>query len=88
MPSEAAWRIQARYETECPRCMDWIVPGQWIAADEEFGGAYTHCVCPCDAAKPKQPTEPVTVVEYRPVYDADGNHIGMQEVTVLTEEEF
>ncbi len=38
-------RMQAMYETECPRCLDWITPGQWIV--EESTG-WCHAVCPND----------------------------------------
>jgi hypothetical protein len=69
-----SWRMQAKYKTECSRCLDWILPGQWIAEDAEFGGEWTHCVCPRDVQKlAAQPKELTTYSEF--VRDEDGNMV-------------
>jgi hypothetical protein len=44
-------RMEAQYETECPRCLDWITPGQTIVQDPEQG--WCHAVCEGDIANPR-----------------------------------
>jgi hypothetical protein len=68
------WRMKAQFESECPRCMDWILPGQWIVEDAEIGG-WSHCVCPSDAQRP-QPKAPTSYTEF--VQDADGNMVELE----------
>jgi hypothetical protein len=71
------WRIQAKHETVCPRCRGYIKLGAWIV-QEPGQNRWSHAVCPADLRRPVQPAEPTVYEEYRPVYDADGNQVGME----------
>ncbi len=71
------WRMQAKHETVCPRCKGYIKKGVWIIQDEG-NGRWSHTVCPSDLRRPTQPTEPTVVEDWRPVFDKDGNQIGME----------
>jgi hypothetical protein len=39
--------MQAKFDSECPRCLDWIITGQFIVQDDSYG-AWIHAVCPRD----------------------------------------
>jgi hypothetical protein len=71
------WRIQAKHETVCPRCSGYIRKGAWIV-QEPGNNRWSHAVCPADLRRPPQPAEPTVMEEYRPVFDENGNHIGME----------
>jgi hypothetical protein len=75
------WRIQSKYETVCPRCRGYIKKGAWIV-QEPGQKNWSHAACPADLRKPAQPAEPTVAEQYRPVYDVNGNHIGMELVNV------
>jgi hypothetical protein len=40
------FRMQAKFDSECPRCQDWIITGQFIVQDDS--GPWVHAVCPRD----------------------------------------
>jgi hypothetical protein len=80
------WRIQAKQETVCPRCKGYIKRNAWIVQDPAYGTKWAHAVCPADLRKKAaEPAESTVIEEYRPVYDADGNHVGMEIVNVASE---
>lgn len=63
------WRLQAKHETVCPRCLGYIKRGAWIV--KEPGNArYSHAVCPKDARERRleaeRRTEPATYEEFNP----------------------
>ena len=77
------WRLQAKFETVCARCRGYIKKGAWIVQDPDYGTKWSHAVCPADLCRATaQPAEPTVAERYRPVYDADGNHVGMELVNV------
>jgi hypothetical protein len=74
------WRIQAKHETVCPRCRGYIRKGAWIV-EEPGNNRWSHAVCPAELRRATtQPAESTVYEEYRPVYDADGNQVGMEAV--------
>ena len=74
------WRIQAKHDTVCPRCRGYIRKGAWIV-QEPGNNRWSHAVCPAELRlAATQPVEPTVYEEYRPVYDADGNQVGMETV--------
>ena len=40
------FRMQAKIDSECGLCMDWILTGQTIIQGD--AGAWVHAVCPSD----------------------------------------
>ena len=78
------WRIQAQHETVCPRCRGYIKKGVWIV-QEPGQKKWSHAVCPADLRRAAaQPAEPTVVTEWRPVFDKDGKHVGMEEINVAS----
>ena len=71
------WRIRAKHATVCPCCRGYIAKGVWIVQDEG-SNRWSHAVCPSDLRPSTQPTEPIVVEEWRPVFDREGNQIGME----------
>jgi hypothetical protein len=45
------WRIQAKYQTVCPRCRGYIKVGAWIVLDPTYGKKWSHAACPANVRK-------------------------------------
>lgn len=43
------WRVEARYQTRCPRCRGYIKISAWIVQNPTYGRKWSHAVCPADA---------------------------------------
>jgi hypothetical protein len=79
------WRIQAQHETVCPRCRGYIKKGVWIV-QEPGQKRWSHAVCLADLRRAAAlPAEPTVVTEWRPVFDKDGKHVGMEEINVASQ---
>jgi hypothetical protein len=78
------WRIQAQHETVCPRCRGYIKKGAWIVQEPEQK-KWSHAVCPSDLRRAAAQLEPNVVTEWRPVFDKDGKHVGMEEISVASQ---
>jgi hypothetical protein len=40
------WRIQAKYQTVCPRCRSYIKVGAWIVQNPTYSTKWSHAACP------------------------------------------